>query len=156
MRFVVALVVWMAAWLLWSGLYKPLLITLGVLSCVLVFVLATRMELFEKHGYSLNLGLKLPSFWVWLAGEIVKANIEVARIVLSPRLRISPTVIRIDALAEDRMGQAVLGNSITLTPGSVTVDDHEGKLFVHCLTREGAAALEEGEMNRRVAGLTHR
>ncbi|MEM9620751.1 MAG: Na+/H+ antiporter subunit E [Pseudomonadota bacterium] len=154
MRIFVTLTVWMSAWLLWSGLYKPLLISLGVLSCFLVLVLSLRMELFNRDTYSLHLVPRLLPFWAWLANEIVKANVQVAKIVLSPKMQISPTVIRIDALPADAVGQAILGNAITLTPGSVTVDDHEGKLFVHCLTAEGAEALAEGEMNRRVAALT--
>ena len=153
MRAAVALMVWMVAWLLWSGLYKPLLITLGVLSCVLVYVLARRMDLMASNSYGFDkIGVLLP-FWGWLIGEIVKANIVVARIVLSPNMPISPRVIKVDAISPDAFGQAVLGNAITLTPGSVTLDDHEGKLFVHCLTQEGAADLLEGEMNRRVGKL---
>ena len=72
---------------------------------------------------------------------------------MSPKLAINPTVIRLTALPEGPVGQAILGNSITLTPGTVTLDDHEGDLLVHCLTREGAEALQQGEMNRRVAAL---
>lgn len=155
MRIVVALVVWMTAWLLWSGLYKPLLITLGVISCLIVLVLAKRMQLFEKDAYNLQVASRLPAFWVWLGWEIIKSNLQIARIVLSPRPTISPTVIRIDALQKDRLGQAILGNSITLTPGSVTIDDEAGRLLVHTLTKDGAESLLEGEMNRRVARLTN-
>ena len=154
MRIALTLVLWMAAWLLWSGLYKPLLIALGVLSCLLVYVLSVRMGFFERSVYSLHLAARLLPFWGWLGGELIRSNLQVARIILSPHLPISPTVIKIQALPPDPVGQAILGNSITLTPGTVTVDDHEGDLFVHCLTREGAESLLEGEMNRRVAALT--
>ncbi len=154
MRISLTLVVWMMAWLLWSGLYTPLLVTLGVVSCLLVMVLARRMDFFAKGVYSLHLTPGLIPFWGWLGGQLIKTNLQVARLVLSPRLTISPTVVRIDALPPDPVGQAILGNSITLTPGTVTIDDHEGKLFVHCLTREGADELLEGEMNRRVASLS--
>ena len=72
---------------------------------------------------------------------------------MSPKMNISPSVIKLAAEPEGPVGQAILGNSITLTPGTVTLDDHEGELLVHCLTREGAEALREGEMNRRAAAL---
>jgi multicomponent Na+:H+ antiporter subunit E len=156
MRVGLTLVLWMVAWLLWSGLYKPLLITLGFLSCLLVLVLARRMGFFEGSVYSLHLTARLVPFWGWLGVELVRSNLRVARMVLSPSLPISPTVIRLKALPPDPVGQAILGNSITLTPGTVTVDDHEGDLYVHCLTRDGADALLDGEMNRRVAALTGR
>jgi multicomponent Na+:H+ antiporter subunit E len=122
----------MAAWLLWSGLYKPLLIGLGILSCLLTLALARRMDAFSDHVFGLRLHPR----------------------ALSPSLPISPTVVEIDALPKGRFGQAILGNSITLTPGSLTIDDHEGKLLVHCLTEAGARELESGEMNRRAAALT--
>ena len=153
MRVVLTLLLWFLAWLLWSGIYKPLLIVLGVLSCLLVLVLSRRMGFFEKGVYSLHLIWRLLPFWGWLGKELVASNLQVARIVLSPTLPISPTVVKIEALPEDPVGQAILGNSITLTPGTVTLDDHEGVLLVHCLTEEGAEALVEGDMNRRVAAL---
>lgn len=153
MRTLFTLILWFAAWLLWSGLYKPLLLTLGVLSCLLVLLLANRMGVFESRLYSVRLMARLVPFWGWLGWELIKSNLTVARIILTPGLPISPTVISIEALPRGPVGQAILGNSITLTPGSVTVDDHDGHLYVHCLTREGASALVEGEMNRRVAAL---
>ena len=142
-----------AAWLLWSGFFKPLLLILGVLSCVLVLVLSRRMGFFEKGFFSLHLIGRLLPFWGWLGKELITSNLQVARIVLSPSLPISPTLIKLDALQKEPIGQAILGNSITLTPGTVTIDDHDGQLLVHCLTQSGAQALKEGEMNRRVAAL---
>lgn len=153
MHIVFTVLLWFVAWLLWSGLYKPLLITFGILSCLLVLVLSRRMGFFDKSVYSLHLVWRLLPFWAWLGRELVISNFAVARIILSPRMQISPTVIGLDALPKGPVGQAILGNSITLTPGTVTLDDHEGQLFVHCLTREGADALCAGEMNRRVAAL---
>ena len=153
MHIVFTLLLWFVAWLLWSGLYKPLLITLGILSCLLVLVLSRRMGFFDKSVYSLHLILRLLPFWAWLGKELVISNIAVARIILSPQMKISPMVMQLEALPKGPVGQAILGNSITLTPGTVTLDDYEGRLYVHCLTREGAEALREGEMNRRVAAL---
>ena len=153
MHIVLTLLLWFVAWLLWSGLYKPLLITLGVLSCLLVLVLSRRMGFFDKSVFSLHLIWRLLPFWAWLCKEIVVSNVVVARIILSRRMPIDPTVMQMEALPRGPVGQAILGNSITLTPGTVTLDDHEGKLYVHCLTQEGADALREGEMNRRVAAL---
>ena len=154
MRIFLTLLVWFAAWLLWSGLFKPLLIGLGVVSCLLVLGLSQRMGMFSKDVFSLRFIWRLLPFWGWLGKELIVANLEVARVVLSRHMKINPTVIRLQALSDDRVSQAILGNSITLTPGTVTVDDYEGELLVHCLTREGADALIEGEMNRRVAALS--
>ena len=153
MHILLSLVLWFAAWLLWSGMYKPLLIGLGVVSCLLVLVLSRRMGFFHRDVFSLHLIWRLLPLWGWLGTVLVVSNIEVARIVLGRRLDISPTITRLDALPEDPVGQAILANSITLTPGTVTLDAHEGALLVHCLNRKGADSLLEGEMNRRVAAL---
>ncbi|MEP0202224.1 MAG: Na+/H+ antiporter subunit E [Halioglobus sp.] len=154
MRILLTLLLWFTAWLLWSGMFKPLLIGLGVVSCLLVLVLSRRMGFFKQEVFSLHLTWRLLPFWGWLGKELIIANLQVARVVLSRHMPISPTVIRLQALSSDPVGQAILGNSITLTPGTVTVDDHEGELLVHCLTQEGADALIEGDMNRRVAAVS--
>jgi len=139
-----------AAWLLWSGLYKPLLLGLGVFSCLLVLLLSRRMGLTEAGVFTLDLIPRILGFWAWMFKEIVKSNIEVARIILDPQLRMQPQVVEIEADTKLATGQAILGNSITLTPGTVTLDDFQGKLLVHCLSDASAQALREGEMNRRV------
>jgi multicomponent Na+:H+ antiporter subunit E len=96
----------------------------------------------------------LPRYWAWLLKEIVISSFEVAKIIVKRDLQTSPILIEFDAVSLDPVGQAILGNSISLTPGSVTLDIHEGRLTVHCISQAGADALLEGEMNRRVAALT--
>ena len=75
------------------------------------------------------------------------------RVVLARKLELHTRVVEIDAADLDDVEQALLGNSITLTPGTLTLDVSDGKLLVHALTPEGAEALEGGEMKRRVAAL---
>ena len=142
-----------AAWLLWSGIYKPLLLWLGVFSCALSVYIAHRVGFFERTS-GLHVIPKLPRFSLWVLVEIVKSSLEVMRIVLNPKLPISPTVVYLDAEPEGPVGQVILSNTITLTPGTVTLDVFNDRLCVHCLTREGAEALEAGEANRRIAELT--
>ncbi len=146
------LIVLATAWLLWSGLYKPLLLFLGAVSCTLCVWLAIRMGFFNTRPI-LHLLPRLPFYWLWLLKEIAKSSLEVARVVLSPKMNISPMIVDFEAAPRSEMGQVILGNSITLTPGTITLDIYKGRLVVHCLTKEGAAALREGEMNRRVAAL---
>ena len=142
-----------ATWLLLSGLYKPLLLGLGAFSCALVVYVALRMRLLDTGFFTLRFGMRLLGYWVWLAKQIVKSSLEVTRAVLSPGLPISPTVAELDALSRHPMDIATLGNSITLTPGTLTIRIRDGRLIVHALTREGADSLLEGEMNRRVGAL---
>ncbi len=140
------------SWVLWSGLYKPMLLALGAFSCVLSTYMAHRMGFF-RHQALISLLPRLPAYWWWLLREIIASSLDVARLILQPSLPISPTVVTLQAKPETPVGQAILGNSITLSPGTVTLDVHEGELLVHCLTSESARAMLDGEVNRRAARL---
>lgn len=152
-RILTAILLFVATWLLWSGLYTPLLLMLGAASCALVTVLAIRTGFFDHEQYALHLGPRLPAYWVWLMREIIKSNFTVARIILHPRLPIQPQVIRIDATGLPDASQATLANSITLTPGSLTLDIDSNRIEIHCLTADSATELLQGEMLRRAAKL---
>jgi multicomponent Na+:H+ antiporter subunit E len=142
-----------AAWVLWSGFFKPLLLGLGVLSCVLTLYIVRRMGYFDKDTFVFHYDLRLLAFWAWLAREVVLSSLEVARVVLRRDMKVHPRVVKLDARDLGLVDQALLGNSITLTPGTLTLDVHQGRLLVHALTSAAAAALEEGEMQRRVRAL---
>lgn len=154
-RATILLIILVIAWLLWSGLYKSLLLGLGTFSCLLSLYLAHRMGALDRSVFSWQVVPKLPRYWAWLIVEIVKSSLEVAWIVLQKKLVISPTLVEFEAAPPGPVGQAILGNAITLTPGTVTLDIYEDRLKVHCLTREGADELLRGEMNRRAAALTN-
>lgn len=141
------------AWVLWSGMLKPLLLGLGVLSCALTVLLAKRMGYFDSSVFALHLSFRLAGYWLWLLREIVLSSIDVARIVLSRNISLSTRVVELDASDLDPVEQVLLGNSITLTPGTLTLDVAEGRLLVHALTPEGAAELVGGSMKQRVAAL---
>ena len=140
-------------WLLLSGFFEPLLITLGAISAVVVVLLAHRMDVIDHEGHPIHLTWRALLFWPWLAGEIVKANLDVARRVLDPKLPISPTLVRVKASQKTDLGQVIYANSITLTPGTVSVDLQDGHILVHALSRDGAQELAGDEMDRRVSSL---
>jgi multicomponent Na+:H+ antiporter subunit E len=140
------------SWLLWSGLYKPLVMGLGAFSCVLSAYLAYRMGFF-RHQALIKLLPRLPGYWLWLLREIIVSSFRVAKLILTPSLPISPTMVTLTVEAQTDVAQAILGNSITLSPGTVTLDVHEGQLLIHCLTSESARELLNGEANRCAAGL---
>ena len=126
------------SWLLWSGLYKPLLM---------------RMGFFRHQQDLLTLLPRLPGYWLWLLKEIIVSSWDVAKIILKPSMPISPTVVVLTSEAKTDVGQVVFGNSITLSPGTVTLDLHEGQVMIHCLSSHSAKELQEGEANRRAAAL---
>jgi len=143
----------MLAWVLWSGYLKPLLLGLGVLSSILVVYLNYRMRVEDFHFLEGRFLLRLMRYWAWLAREVVRSSLEVTRIVLSPRLPISPTVVEFETRCKLQLDQAIVGNSITLTPGTLTIQIADGHFVVHALTEAGARDILSGDMDRRVAAL---
>jgi len=137
-------------WLLLSGHYDPLTLSYGVFSCALVVLITQRMDVIDREGHPIHLTWSALSYWPWLAWEIVKANIDVGRIVLAPSLPISPTLIRVGTSQKSDLGRVIYANSITLTPGTISVDVTGGEILVHALSREAARDLEGGTMDRRV------
>jgi len=155
-RILILLLLLIAAWILWSGYLKPLLIGLGALSCILTVWIVRRMGYFDDEMFAFRYDWRLLGFWAWLCGEVFKSSVEVARVVLRRRVDVEPTVVDIDGSGLGPVDLVLLGNSITLTPGTLTLDVYEGRLRVHALTRSGAEALKRGEMQRRVAALRKR
>lgn len=152
-RYVILAVLLMLAWVLWSGYLKPLLLALGLFSSILVVYLDYRMRLKDTHFLDGRFLLRLVRYWGWLAREVLRSSLDVTRIVLSPKLPISPTVAEFQTRCELATDQALLGNSITLTPGTLTLQIVDGHFVVHALTEAGARDILSGEMDRRVAAL---
>jgi multicomponent Na+:H+ antiporter subunit E len=136
-------------WLLLSGHYDPLLLSLGAGSCFFVAWIAYRMDVVDHEGHPIHLTWRAAIYWPWLLWEIVKANIDVAKIVLDPELPISPQVFTVEASQVDDLGRVIYANSITLTPGTVSIDVKHATIQVHALTQELADSLLTGEMDRR-------
>lgn len=138
-------------WTLMSGMFTPFQLGLGVVSVVAVTWLARHMEVADREGHPAHLRVvAVLSYWLWLFKEISISGLQVARIILNPRLPISPTLVRFRPSQETAVGLATHANSITLTPGTITVQANHQEFLVHALTREGAAGVVESEMNRRV------
>jgi multicomponent Na+:H+ antiporter subunit E len=139
-----------AIWLLLSGHYTPLLLVLGAVSTLLVVLLAIRVDIIDRENQPVLLKPSVLLYWIWLAREIIKSNLDVTRRILSPNLPISPKVFTVRAGQKTELGRVTYANSITLIPGTVTMDVDEDIFTVHALTQAAAADLERSEMNRRV------
>gem|GEM_PF-450257 len=146
-------IVLIATWLLWSGHFaNPFLLLLGGLSILGVILLEKRMEILDDEGAPL-LGLKPFVYGAWLLKEIVVANIEVTKLVLDPYLPIRPRMVQVKASQETELGRVILANSITLTPGTISVDMQGDRIWVHALSFEGAEEDMSGDMDRRIREL---
>lgn len=140
-------------WLLLSGHYTQTLMTYGALSCLGVVLLVGYLGILDEEALPAHLGIRPLLYGPWLLKEIFVSNLSVAKVILSPDLPIRPRILRVDASQKTDVGRVTYANSITLTPGTVTLDVRDGKLLVHALTTDSAEGLLSGEMDRRVARL---
>ena len=138
-------------WLLLSGIYQPLIISFGIASSLLVAWIAHRMDVIDHEGFPIHLGAKAITYWPWLIWEIIKANIDVAAIIIKPKLPITPTMFNSHASQKTEVGQVTYANSITLTPGTISVGVTDGMVEVHALTSQSADDVITGRMDKRVS-----
>ena len=153
-RYITLVAVLGVLWALLSGQYSPLFVGLGVGSVAFVALIVHRMDRADGARIAIRLRwLATARYAFWLLGQILRANIAVARLALQPRMRLSPVILRVPAPPRTELGRVLYANSITLTPGTVSVHLDDEEIEVHALTRDAAAGLAGGEMGRRVAEL---
>jgi multicomponent Na+:H+ antiporter subunit E len=142
-----------AAWLVWSGDREALLLAFGGLSCALVALVCFRMKIVEDPARAVSMALRHLHYVPWILWEIFKSTIDVVRIILDPKLPIRPQLFRVKASQRSEVGQVIYANSITLTPGTISLDVRNDRILVHALTDAAAEGLKTGEMDDYVARL---
>ena len=137
-------------WLLLSGYFTPFLVSAGLGSAVAVVLISRRMRVIDAEGHPIQMLPRALPYTAWLIVEIVKSAWVVSKIILDPRLPISPTLVRFKPTQRTSVGLVTHANSITLTPGTITIEASRGGFLVHALTRDGAAGAANGDMDARV------
>jgi multicomponent Na+:H+ antiporter subunit E len=144
-----------AFWLLLSGHYAPLFLGFGVFSVLLVAWLAIRIDIVDDEARPLRWLLRVPRYWLWLGAQILQSAVVVCRLIWNPRAAFSPGLGSTSVEGMNDVERATYANSITLTPGtlSMTVDDRH--IEIHALDADSLQTIEAGEMARRLrqAGL---
>jgi len=139
-------------WLLLSGHYTGFVLTLGALAVLFCLWFARRMDLIDREGVPVHITAAAIPYNAWLMWEIVKANIDVTKRVLG-LAEVSPTLVNVRCTQRTDLGQVIYANSITLTPGTVSLYLEDGVIEVHAISRDGAESLLEGDMDRRVTAM---
>lgn len=139
-----------AFWLVLSGHYTAMLITAGAVSAVLCVLAAIRMRVADAESHPIELFAGALTYFPWLFWEILKSGWSVTKVILHPSLPISPTMTVVRGSQKTAPGLATYANSITLTPGTITVGVSGNDLTIHALVRDGALDLEGGGMDSRV------
>jgi multicomponent Na+:H+ antiporter subunit E len=154
MRYSFSLAILLAVlWLAISGVYKPPLFVLGAASIVTVVWLSRRMDVVGVEHNPVLYSWRLPVYWLWLLKEIAKSNVEVARAALAPQDRVRPRIVRVPVRLGSAVAKVTYANSVTLTPGTVTLLLEADCLEAHALLESSASGLESGDMERKIVWL---
>ena len=154
MKQIVTLIFLALLWLLMSGLYKTLILSFGVFSVILVMYFIKRMA--ENDGYELKSHLSVLNsikYFGWLFIEVVKSNWAVSKILLSQTIKINQKFVKTPVSQKSDLAKVLFANSITLTPGTVTVETEDQSFIVHALNVTDSSMDELKNMNEKVSFL---
>ena len=148
-------------WVVLSGRFETKYLLIGAV-CALVVTFLTQ-DLVHSTSRQAAKGGPSPSFllsgWrfccylLWLMWSVVQSNLEVAYLVLHPKMPIRPGLLRFTTKLRSQMGQIILANSITLTPGTITVDFNDGTYTIHALVPGAAGALVDARMQSKIESI---
>jgi multicomponent Na+:H+ antiporter subunit E len=160
-RWVIGFVFLYGLWLVLSGMFILEFLILGALASALVATLtyhltfpsrAERMEPFPHSRFGLVLiFLRFLAYIPWLLFQIAIANLQVTYQILHPRMPVSPRLLHFHTTLRTEPSQILLAQSITLTPGTITVDLDQCEFLVHSLAGGPGQILDEGGIQQRVA-----
>ena len=152
MAYFLGLVIALAGfWLAMSGHNEPLILTLGGVSVILSCILAYRLDIIDREGAPYVRLLGFIGYTPWLMKEIAKANWTVIQACLKADLDIAPALVKVKTVCRSDLAKVTFANSITLTPGTVTVEVEGDKLLVHGLYEQDSQPEAFLEMDRRSA-----
>lgn len=137
-------------WLLLSGHLEVLILVFGLLSITFVVWLSRRMHIVDQESYPFGLIPRLSGYWFWLLKEIVKSSIDVTRRVFGPSSSVRPVVFDARVKLNTDLGRVIYANSITLTPGTVSMNVTAESIRVHALHPDIARDLRDSGMDERI------
>ena len=138
-------------WLLMSGYYTPLILSLGVISCLLCVYLTIKGKFLDNETLPIYFFPRLIQYTLWLIKEILISNITTAKVILSKSEE--PELFSVKASQKTNEGKVTYANSITLTPGTVTTQIKDNIFEVHALTKEFGDDVRSSDMDRMVTWL---
>lgn len=155
MKYSIALILLLAVfWLTLSGYFYAFLLGLGVLSCLFAFWIARRMDIVDNEGVPVQIGgVALIKYFFWLVKQIVISNMNVIKIVISKKPEVRRAMFLVTASPKSSIGQVIMANSITLTPGTVTTGIQPDSMQIHALVDPGTNDPTILEIDRRVREL---
>jgi multicomponent Na+:H+ antiporter subunit E len=151
MKSLILFFILLCLWLLMSGYYSILLISLGIISCAFCVLVANRGKLIDDEGLPIFFIPRLLNYLIWLFKEILKSNLSTAKVIINGK--VEPETFTVKASQVTEVAKVTYANSITLTPGTVTTKMHKDVFEVHALNADFGNDIRTNEMDRKVTWL---
>ncbi len=140
-------------WLLLSGYLKPLLLGFGVASVVLVMFVFNRMQRVDNEPQEFGTWLQIIRYTPWLLGQILSSSLRVTKLVWGSASEVSPSLAKINVETVPEARRTLYANSITLTPGTLTLDVDGDEVTVHALEQTSIDELKKGYIASKITGI---
>ncbi|PLX68358.1 MAG: hypothetical protein C0602_09260 [Denitrovibrio sp.] len=150
MSFIITFLSVLIFWILLSGEFSGLLLGFAVLYSLLVAYFTHDLFVEKFRGYKIRQFVKFLLYIPWLLWQIIIANVQIVRIVIDPKMPIDPEMVYCKTSLKTDLGLTLLGNSITLTPGTVTVDIGDGEILVHGIGEDHKLAIIDQEIEKKI------
>ncbi len=151
MSFLITAIAMFIFWILLSGEFTFILITSGIIASLIVAYLSHDIFIGKADiKTETRRVLKFIKYLPWLLWEVILANVEIAYLVLRPKPLIDPQLVRFKPDLKTDLGIVTLANSITLTPGTITVEANREEFIIHAIWQKSAEGIIGGEMQRKV------
>ena len=138
-------------WLLMSGHYNILIVSLGIISCAFCVYVAKRGKLIDDEGLPIFFMPRLLNYLIWLFKEILKSNLSTAKVIINGK--VEPEIFTVKTSQVTDVAKVTYANSITLTPGTVTTKIQKGVFEVHALNSDFGNDVRTNEMDKKVTWL---
>ena len=151
----------MGIWIIFSGKFDAVHLAMGAISALFITLISSSFLFLDRgRGAGRRLGeiIRIPGYLVWILYKIFQANLHLLKLALSPgNLKgVDPSILKIKTGLKTDFGKYILANSITLTPGTITVILEGDELLIHSISKETTAGALDGSMERKIARVFER
>ncbi len=148
-------------WIVFSGQFDAFHLTLGVLSSAFITAISSSFLFVDRSkgfGVRFQEVIRLPGYLLWMLYQILLSNIHILKLALTPGdlPEVEPSLVRIKTNLKTDFGKWMLANSITLTPGTITISIEGDELLIHSISKVTTAGVLDGTMERKIARIFER
>ena len=151
MKSLILFLILLSLWLLMSGHYSILIISLGIISCVFCVYVAKRAKLIDDEGLPIFFIPRLSNYLIWLLKEILISNFNTAKVIINGKVEPETFTVKVSQVTD--VAKVTYANSITLTPGTVTTKMQKDVFEVHALNSDFGNDVRTNEMDKKVTWL---